>query len=77
MRAFETTLVVDGQGAAHLDRPPALAPGRHHAVVTIDESASDSTESWSSFIDRTYGSLADSDLVRRPQDAYEQRDEIG
>lgn len=78
MQSFEATLIVDGQGVARVDQPVALTPGRHRAVVTVDEeeSVSSSTEPWSDFIARTYGSLADSDFVRYPQGAYEQRDEI-
>jgi hypothetical protein len=79
MQSFEATLIVDGQGVTRVDRPLALTPGRHRALVTInedEESVSASTEPWSDFLTRTYGSLADRDFVRHPQGTYEQRDEI-
>ncbi len=78
MQSFEATLIVAGQGVARVDQPLALTPGRHRAVVTINEDESEplSTEPWSDFIGRTYGSLTDRDFVRHPQGTYEQRDEI-
>ena len=79
MRAIETTIMVDERGVGRLDRPLSVAPGGHRAVVVIDEAADadvGARESWPEFIDRTYGSLADSDLMRYPQGDYEQREEM-
>ena len=77
MHTIETTITVDQDGIGHLDRPLAIAPGRHRAVVVIDEAMEAvGREPWPEFIDRTYRSLADSDLARHPQGVYEQREEM-
>ena len=80
MRSIETTLTVDGNGAVHLDQPIPLAPGRHHAVIVIDERADEPkpepAEPWAHWLDRMYGSLRDSDLQRYPQGEYEQRETL-
>ncbi len=77
MRTIETTITVDDNGVGHLDRPLTVTPGRHQAVLVIDEAMETAAqESWPEFIDRTYGSLADSDLVRYPQGDYEEREKL-
>lgn len=77
MRAIETMVTVGSDGVAHLDQPLSVAPGRHRAVVVIDEAVEPAErESWPDFLDRTFGSLADSDLERHPQGEYEQREEL-
>lgn len=55
-----------------------IADGHDIVVATTIDEAIDAVgrESWPEFIDRTYGSLADSDLTRHPQGAYEQREEM-
>lgn len=72
----ETTLIVDEQGGARLEEPLAIPPSRHRAIMLIDDAAPLVTEPWDAFLERTYGSLAGSDLARPPQGAYEHRDEI-
>ena len=47
-------------------------------MVVIGEAVEPATqhndnESWAEFIDRTFGSLADSDLSRYPQGKYDER----
>jgi len=77
MQAIETTVTVDSDGSARIDQPIPIAPGRHHVVLVIDDVVeAQAHESWLDFIDRTYGSLADVDLVRHPQGEYEQREVI-
>lgn len=76
MRAIETTVTVDKDGAARLDQPVPIAPGRHRAVIVIGEAveaAAQNQELWAEFIDRTFGPLADSGLTRYPQGDYEER----
>jgi hypothetical protein len=77
MQAIETTVTVDSDGSARGDQPIPVAPGRHRAVLVIDEAVeSQPHESWPDFIARTYGSLADVDLVRPPQGEYERQEVI-
>lgn len=79
MRAIETTITVDADGATRLDHPIQIVPGRHRAVLVIDEAEAvepKSQESWPEFINRTFGSLADLDFDRQPQGDYEQRSSI-
>lgn len=70
----DTTLIVDGDGTAHLEGPATIPPGRHRVIVLVDDARP--REAWETFIERTFGSLAGSDLTRPPQDPYEQRDAI-
>lgn len=77
MRTIETTITVDVDGAVRVDQPVAIAPGRHRAVLVIDETDEPvEQESWPDFIERMYGSLADVDLLRYPQGDYERREAI-
>jgi len=73
---FDTTLIVDGQGTARIEGTVAVPPGRHRAIVLVDDPTIRAAETWEAFIERTFGSLAWSDLARHPQGVYEQRDEI-
>lgn len=73
---FDTTLIVDGQGAARIEGSVPIPPGRHRVIVLVDNAVPPATEPWDAFIGRAYGSLAGSDLSRPLQGAYEQRDEI-
>jgi hypothetical protein len=66
------TLIVDDQGVARSEGPVAVPPGRHRAIVVVDDTA----DTWDAFIARTYGSLAGIDLARPSQGDYEQRDAI-
>lgn len=70
----DTTLIVDGDGGAHLEGPATIPPGRHRVIVLVDDARP--REAWGAFIEQTYGSLGESDLTRPPQGHYEQRDEI-
>ena len=77
MQAFETTVTVDSDGSARVDQPIPVTPGRHRAVLVIDEAVeAQAHESWPDFVARTYGSLADVDLERPPQGEYERREGI-
>lgn len=73
---FDTILIVDKEGGARIEGPVAVPPGRHHVTVLVDDAVPHAIETWDAFIERTFGSLADSDLARPPQGRYEQRDEI-
>jgi hypothetical protein len=77
MRTFETTITVDEAGVAHLDHPLIIPPGRHRAVLVVDEALEAAPESWSAFLDLTYGSLSESDLERQPQGDDEAREALG
>lgn len=70
----DTTLIVDGDGGAHLEGSVTIPPGRHRVIVLVDDARP--REAWDAFIEQTYGSLAKSDLSRPTQGHYEQRDEI-
>lgn len=77
MRAIETTVTVDEDGVARLDQSLVAAPGRHRVVVVIDDAIEPrDAEPWTDFIELTYGSFADSDLMRYPQDDFEQREDF-
>ena len=41
MITIEETLVVDAEGHAVLTLPPSVNPGRHRAVVQVEEAAAD------------------------------------
>ncbi len=73
---FDTILIVDREGGARIEGPVAVPAGRHHVTVLVDDAVSHAAETWDAFIERTFGSLAESDLTRPPQGHYEQRDEI-
>ena len=76
---FDSTLIVDSQGAAHLEGHVRISPGRHRVVVLVDDAASPATEaneSWEDFIKRTSGSLAGIGFKRPPQGKYEHREEV-
>jgi hypothetical protein len=63
---IETTVVVDNDGvSAHLALPLPVAPGRHAAVVIIDDRAE--IEDPVAWVARTYGSITD-DTFARPED---------
>lgn len=79
MRCIETTLTVDSDGTAHLDQPLPVVPGRHRAVVVVDETIDETPkqpEAWPDWLDRMNGALAGVNLERYPQGDYEQRETI-
>jgi hypothetical protein len=58
---FDSTLIVDSHGAAHVEGQVRISPGRHRVVVLVDDMASpavETQESWEDFIMRMSGSLA-------------------
>jgi hypothetical protein len=76
---FDSTLIVDSQGAAHLEGHIRISPGRHRVVVLVDDTATPAVEvneSWEDFIKRTSGSLTGIGFKRPPQGKYERREEI-
>ena len=75
-RRFDTAMIVDGQGTARIEGTVAVPPGRHRAIVLVDDPTLRAAETWEAFIDRAFGSVAWSDLARHPQGVCEQQDEI-
>ncbi len=76
---FDSTLVVDDQGAAHLEGHVRISPGRHRVVVVVNDTTSlgvESNEPWTDFVKRTSGSLAGIGFRRPPQGKYERREEL-
>lgn len=73
MTRIETTVTVSGDGSsARIDLPVPVAPGRHPAVVIIDDGmAADDADRWAA---RTYGSLTDTAFERPPALPLEERD---
>ena len=65
MRRIETTVTVGDDGvSATIALPVPLAPGRHPAVVIIDDGAQiDDPAAWAA---RTYGSVTD-EAFERPE----------
>jgi len=72
MTRIETTVMVSTDGAsAHIDLPVPVTPGRHPAVVIIDdERVADDVERWAA---RTYGALDDPTFERPPALPLEER----
>ena len=73
---FDTTIIVDGMGVAHIEGSLRVSPGRHRVVVLIDDVILPSDEPWEVFVRKSFGSLADQDFVRPDQGLFELRDEI-
>lgn len=72
MTRIETTMTVSKNGTtAHIDLPVPVAPGRHPAVIIIDDAdaAGDAAE-WAA---RTYGALTDDDFERPSPLSFEER----
>ena len=49
---FDTTLIVDGQGTARIEGTVAVPPGRHWAIVLVDDPTLRAAETWEAFIER-------------------------
>ncbi len=72
MTRIETTVVVESDGlSATLTLPVSVTPGRHHAVVIIDEQGE--REDPVMWAERTYGSVTDATFVRPESLPFEVR----
>ena len=77
VQRIETTATVDTDGALTIDQALAIPPGRHRVVLLIDEAPAEQERlDWPSFVEATYGSLADIPITREPEGDYEQREKI-
>lgn len=75
MTRIETTVVVASDGrSANLALPSPLAPGRHAAVVLIDERAD--AEDPRAWVARTYGSVTDDTFARPDVLPFEAREPL-
>lgn len=75
MTRIETTVVVGSDGvSANLALPIPVSPGRHSAVVIIDDQAEiDDPVAW---VDRTYGSITDATFARPEPLPFEVRESL-
>ncbi len=75
MTRIETTVVVGSDGvSAHLALPIPVAPGRHAAVVIIDDRTEiDDPIAWAA---RTYGSITDDTFARPEELPFEVRESL-
>jgi hypothetical protein len=73
---FDATLVVDDQGEARLEEHVDIPSGRHRVRVLVDAARPGEPMAWEAFIERSFGSLAESDFTRPPQGNFEQRNPI-